>query len=128
MEKIRTFSRGAGLTALVVAGLSLALGHVLADDRPIPRPIPLPNQPGRPPILIDPSKLPVIRHSYIIKTLPVQVNKPIQSRLPSVPLPQLRPETQVTIGLLIVLGDVHAIASVGINTKIFIPQRTRVAT
>ncbi|MEN9827255.1 MAG: hypothetical protein RI953_3000 [Pseudomonadota bacterium] len=99
MEKFRTFSRSAGLTALAVAGLSLALGQVLADDRPIPRPIPLPNQPGRPPILIDPAKLPVIRHSYIIKTLPVQVIKPIQTRLPSVPLPQLRPETQVTIGL-----------------------------
>ncbi|MEY4066149.1 MAG: hypothetical protein RIR26_2357 [Pseudomonadota bacterium] len=96
MENFRLFSRVAGGSALAAIGLSLALGQALAD---IPtRPIPLPNTPARPPILIDPAKLPVIRHSYIIKALPIQVVKPIQTRLPTIPLPQLRPETQVTIG------------------------------
>lgn len=86
----------AGLSACAAAGLSLLLGRAVADDRT--RPVPLPNQPARPPILIDPAKLPVIRHSYIVKTLPIQIIKPIQTRLPTIPLPQLRPETQVTVG------------------------------
>lgn len=104
MENFRFFSRTAGLTALSAVGLSLVLGQALADNRPIPRPIP--NQPVRPPILIDPAKLPVIRHSYLVRAIPVQVIKPIQTRLPTIPLPQLRPETQVTIGLYNAKGAV----------------------
>lgn len=96
MESFRKFSRAAGVSAVAIAGLSAAIGNALANDRT--RPVPAPNQPLRAPILIDIDKLPTIRHSYIVRTIPLRVIKPIQSRLPSVPLPQLRPETQVTIG------------------------------
>jgi hypothetical protein len=99
MKSVRTFSRTAGLSAIALAGFSLVLGPALADNRPLPRPIPLPHQPGRPPILIDPSNLPTIRHSYLIKALPIQVARPVQTRLPNLPISQLRPETEVTIGL-----------------------------
>ncbi len=96
MESCRTFSRVAGVSAIAAVGLILVLGSAAADDRT--RPLPSPNLPTRPPILIDIDRLPVFRHTYVIKTLPIQVVKPIQTRLPKIPLPQLRPETQVTIG------------------------------
>ncbi|MEN9529705.1 MAG: hypothetical protein RI932_1578 [Pseudomonadota bacterium] len=104
MNKYRSFNRSAAWSVLAVAGLSVFVGRAIADT--IPRPLPNPNLPVRPPILIDPAKLPVIRHSYLLKTAPIRIVSPIQTRLPKLPLPQLRPETLVTIGNFNDRGDV----------------------
>lgn len=96
MREFGGINKKAMWTALAVAGLTVCAGRAIADN--VPRPLPNPNLPVRPPILIDPAKIPLIRHSYILQTAPIKIITPIQTRLPKLPLNQLRPETLVTIG------------------------------
>ena len=105
--------RAVAWSVLATAGLSVYLGNAIADT--IPRPLPNPNLPSRPPVLIDPSKLPVIRHSYLLKTTPIRIVTPIQTRLPKLPLSQLRPETQVTIGKFTEKGEVNGAQNMSLS-------------
>ena len=107
MNTRRGSTRLAVGSVLAAMGLSLAVGRAIADQPTRPAPLPAPHLPTRPPVLIDPAKLPVIRHSYLLKTIPIQVVTPIQTRLPTIPLPQLRPETAVTVGQFDAKGAVN---------------------